>query len=305
MSKNEMFAWMEKMAKRTTREPFQVIGTVMLMTFTFSGMNFAFKCLQSRRSTHNASCSDMASNNSLKIEKQTENNEEIDLPTTNSQNRGNKQDNNSSTHFEFKLILLGATGSGKSAAGNVLLQTNGNDKRFETSCYAKSKTMQSSKLSVNKTITMDNVIKTYKIDIIDTPSIYNTELSATDVKNEIEKAKKLSEPRTNAFLLCVPANAITHYLTDDMKLYEEYFDGSVYASTIVVFTRCDQVENLNKCEIDCKNAMKQNSILKKMKHYITLSPTLNEEKKGKQLEDLIQIIHTMENQKSNRSCVIL
>ncbi|CAC5384275.1 unnamed protein product [Mytilus coruscus] len=71
---------------------------------------------------------------------------------------------------EFRIILLGATGSGKSSAGNDLLK---NKDGFKTSCYAKSETKE----SALRTLTWENDSKMYKIDIIDTPAYCDTGLS--------------------------------------------------------------------------------------------------------------------------------
>lgn len=197
---------------------------------------------------------------------------------------------------EFKIILLGATGSGKSSAGNVLLQKHGNNEGFETSCYAKSQTKQSVLKSVIKTVTSKNVCKRYKIDIIDTPAISNTELTDEDAIDQLKEAKRMSHPGPHAFLFCVPVNTITNHFTNVIESKDLPFDGRLFDSTIVVFTRCDQFKSQNDSKLNCKDVMKQNHILKKMKYHITLSNKLSQDKKSKKLDDVIGIIIKIDNE---------
>lgn len=82
-------------------------------------------------------------------------------------------------------------------------QKYGSYEGFKTSCYAKSQTIRSLSESVIRTMKCIKVNKTYKIDIIDTPAISDTELSNEDVNIQIEKAKELSKPGPHAFLFCV------------------------------------------------------------------------------------------------------
>lgn len=193
---------------------------------------------------------------------------------------------------EFKIILLGATGSGKSQLGNVLLQKmDTKEGGFETSCYAKSKTKQSILKSVTKTVKRNNVSKTYKIDIIDTPAISDTGLEHQEVEQEIEKAKLLSVPGPHAFLMCIPATAVTNYFTDEYALYEKHFRGRLRSSTIIVYTRCDQYESENNKAFDSKRVIEQNSFLKKMNNQISVNTDNN-----KILEEVIDIIIKIEKQ---------
>ncbi|CAG2212575.1 unnamed protein product [Mytilus edulis] len=171
---------------------------------------------------------------------------------------------NSQPHdVEFKVILLGATGSGKSSAGNVLLHEHGNEKGFKTSCFAKSETEVSILKSVKRSMEKNNVNKLYKIDIIDTPAKRDSGLPDWKFEYEMKEAKRLSSPGPHAFLLCIPANEVSQYFTEDVDYYDKYFDGTLAESTIVVFTRCDQFKSENNLEFDSYRAMEQNHVLKK------------------------------------------
>lgn len=209
------------------------------------------------------------------------------------------------TNYELKVILLGASGSGKSSAGNVLLQQHGNEKGFKTSCSAKAETKKSSLKSVNVLMEKDTVRELYKVDIIDTPANQDTGLLAEDLENEMREAKRLSSPGPHAFLLCIPANAISKYFTKDVDYYNNYFDGKLYDSTIVVFTRCDEYQSENKREFDSFHAMKQNKILKRIKNHITLGNTLSEEEKINKLKEVISYVIDQKTDSSVMSIPVL
>lgn len=199
---------------------------------------------------------------------------------------------------KLKIILLGATGSGKSSAGNVLLHQNKYDIGFKTSCYAKSETKASLMKYVNISLETEKVINQYKVGIIDTPAKRDTELPAENFENEMKSAITLANSKPDALLFCIPANSISEYFTEDIADYETYLNGSFYNSTIIVFTRCDQFESENNKQFDGNRAMKQDSKLKNFTKHITLSNSLSKESKSKKNEEVIK--HIIDMKTSNK-----
>lgn len=187
---------------------------------------------------------------------------------------------------EFRIILLGATGSGKSSTGNLLL----NDKRFKTSCFAKAETKHSVLESKDETLNLENISQMCRIKIIDTPAVRDSGLTDQDVENEIERASKLSKPGPHAFLLCIPAPSMTNYYIDVIKRYEKYFDEDIYDFIVVAFTRYEQFmpefpDGKKKQQMfndEIKTAIAENDTLKRM-HIMNKYIVLN--KDAKYMED--------------------
>lgn len=197
---------------------------------------------------------------------------------------------------EIRIILVGATGCGKSSAGNILSKDN---KAFKTSGYAKSETLK----SLLKTFR----ICEYKIDIIDTPAVCNTELKHDEVKHEIDKAIALSSPGPHIILLCLPAEAVTKYYTDALKPFEKYFGEMVYDFTLVAFTKCDRSKDKSRDKI--KESSQISTLMPNSKQQICLS-NKSEGENFDGLEQIIQIINETKktkknsNQKEFASCLL-
>ncbi|CAG2212579.1 unnamed protein product [Mytilus edulis] len=135
---------------------------------------------------------------------------------------------------ELRIILLGATGSGKSHAGNYLLKKKKDLKRHVM-------LNQKQKTSL-RTLTWEKDSKSYKIDIIDTPAYVDTGLTQGEVECEIKKAIALSAPGPHAFLVCIPATSFTECYEDVIEPYKQYFN-EIADFIIVTITRYDQYKS--------------------------------------------------------------
>lgn len=141
----------------------------------------------------------------------------------------------------------------------------------------------------------ENVWKTYKINITDTPAIFDTGLTVEEVENEIIEATIHS---LDAYLLCVPANAITKYYTTDViysDIFTRYFGNEFYYQTIVVFTRCDQFESENKQTFTLEHAIGKNKIFKQMK-----CVCVSGKDDSIQLEKVIECVQEFKNEQRKR-----
>ena len=148
----------------------------------------------------------------------------------------------------MNLVLLGTSGTGKSACGNTILKNN----RFTSRVSSKPVTTECQ--MVEKQINGINV------RVIDTPDIFDDDIKSYVKKENVKRCKQLCEPGPCVYLLVMHVSRFTDGERDILTKLEQAFGSRVKEQTIILFTRGDDLFRagmslgcfLDKCEPNLK-----------------------------------------------------
>ncbi|XP_034716033.1 uncharacterized protein LOC117936762 [Etheostoma cragini] len=188
---------------------------------------------------------------------------------------------------ELRLVLLGRSGAGKSAAGNIILG------REEFESRPDSLTAITQECEKKKAL-----VDGRRVAVVDTPDWFCSEKTPDEVRAQISSCVALSSPGPHAFLLCVPLDQPAKTELQALRVLEAVFGPeAVQRHTLLLFTYADKLKKSGKagnCSVEEYIAGQRGDLVKLVEKCSDRFHVMEMEGGGRDRRNVAQLLEKVE-----------